>query len=48
MDSLAEVSAGKGSRAQKAVYSKLSESFQKLMKGPKRNEASGRNRRAYR
>lgn len=35
MDSLAEVSAGKGSRAQKVVYAKLSESFQKLMKDRK-------------
>jgi ABC-type transport system involved in multi-copper enzyme maturation permease subunit len=35
MDALAEASAGKGSRAQKVVFSKLPESFQKIMKDRK-------------
>jgi ABC-type transport system involved in multi-copper enzyme maturation permease subunit len=38
MDALADVSAGKGSRAQKAVYAKLSESFQKIMKDRKETQ----------
>lgn len=35
MDALAEASVGKGTRAQKAVYARLSESFQKIMRDRK-------------
>lgn len=38
MDALAEASAGKGSRSQKAVYARLSDTFQKLMKDRKETQ----------